>query len=66
VEVQPPESGDALIDALRGAARDGDPMPDPVRRRIHSMFVLSALESGLSGAVGGLGRPLPPPLRGEP
>jgi hypothetical protein len=71
VEVQRPDAGDELLDALRAAARDRDPPPDSVRRRVHSLFVLSSLESGFSAPVGGLGRPFPPPHRsphprGEP
>jgi hypothetical protein len=57
VEAQRPESGDELLDALRAAAVEVDPVPSEVRRRIHAAFVLSSLEARLSGAVGGLGRP---------
>jgi hypothetical protein len=61
VDPSRPDPGDELLDALRAGARRADPMPDAVRRRAHAAFVLSVLESGLSGAVGGLGRPPLPP-----
>ena len=55
-----PDGGDALLDALRGAAAEVDPVPADVRARVHAAFVLSVLEPGVSGPVGGGGQSAPP------
>jgi hypothetical protein len=63
VDAERPDAGDEILDVLRGMAAVVDPVPAGVRGRIHAAFVLSSLESDLSGAVGGPARPLPPPPR---